>query len=87
MTAEPPGAPRTSGPGPSGARMSGEERRDPTAAAGRADLAAMAAAIERLAVGLALGEEPGGFAAALEAGAPGEPGAPATGGAPAAAEP
>lgn len=51
--------------------MSGEER--PGApGAGRADLAAMAAAIERLAAGLGLAEEPGGFAAALEAGAPGE---------------
>jgi hypothetical protein len=35
-----------------------------------ADLAAMAAAIERLAAALGLAEEPGGFAVALEQSAP-----------------
>ena len=39
----------------------------------RADLAAMAAAIERLSAGLALAEEPGGFAAALEEAAAARP--------------
>ena len=38
-----------------------------------ADLAEMAAAIERLAAALGLAEEPGGFAVVLEQGAP-EPG-------------
>ncbi|MBI2528460.1 MAG: hypothetical protein HYV93_21065 [Candidatus Rokubacteria bacterium] len=40
------------------------------------DLAGLAAAIERAEGDLALGEEPAGFAAALEAGAPPESGAP-----------
>ena len=36
----------------------------------QADVAALAGAIERMAGDLALGEEPSGFAVALEAGAP-----------------
>jgi hypothetical protein len=44
---------------------------------GQADLAAMAAAIERLAATLGLAEEPGGFAVALEQGAPERGGTPA----------
>jgi hypothetical protein len=48
--------------------MNDQER--PTPRPAQAEVAALAGAIERMAGDLALGEEPSGFAVALDAGAP-----------------